>query len=103
MTTTVKINSSSIAKLKSAISSTDINAKKKLIAEVFVLAYGYEKVSKTTFEDWDIDEAIKIIEAQGVIVQEQLKLFFQKIDSDKKLLAHVISKNIEQLADDISK
>ena len=59
MTTTVKINSSSIAKLKSAISSTDINAKKKLIAEVFVLAYGYEKVSKTTFEDWDIDEAIK--------------------------------------------
>ena len=50
MTTTVKINSSSIAKLKSAISSTDINAKKKLIAEVFVLAYGYEKVSKTTFE-----------------------------------------------------
>lgn len=103
MTTTVKINSSSIAKLKSAISSTDINAKKKLIAGVFVLAYGYEKVSKTTFEDWDIDEAIKIIEAQGVIVQEQLKLFFQKIDSDKKLLAHVISKNIEQLADDISK
>ena len=103
MTTTVKINSSSIAKLKSAISSTDINAKKKLIAGVFVLAYGYEKVSKTTFEDWDIDEAIKIIEAQGVIVQEQLKLFFLKIDSDKKLLAHVISKNIEQLADDISK
>ncbi|QIS48364.1 hypothetical protein [Streptococcus thermophilus] len=103
MTTTVKINSSSIAKLKSAISSTDINAKKKLIAGVFVLAYGYEKVSKTTFEDWDIDEAIKIIEAQGVIVQEQLKLFFPKIDSDKKLLAHVISKNIEQLADDISK
>ena len=101
MTTTVKINSSSIAKLKSAISSTDINAKKKLIAEVFVLAYGYEKVSKTTFEDWDIDEAIKIIEAQGVIVLEQLKLFFPKID--KKLLAHVISKNIEQLADDISK
>ena len=103
MTTTVKINSSSIAKLKSAISSTDINAKKKLIAGVFVLAYGYEKVSKTTVEDWDIDEAIKIIEAQGVIVQEQLKLFFPKIDSDKKLLAHVISKNIEQLADDISK
>nr|WP_176452557.1 hypothetical protein [Streptococcus thermophilus] len=69
----------------------------------FLYYYGYEKVSKTTFEDWDIDEAIKIIEAQGVIVQEQLKLFFPKIDSDKKLLAHVISKNIEQLADDISK
>lgn len=103
MTTTVKINSSSIAKLKSAISSADINAKKKSIAEVFVLAYGYEKVSKTTFEDWDIDEAIKIIETQGVIVQEELKLFFPKIDSDKKLLAHVMSKNIEQLADDISK
>ena len=103
MTTTVKINSSSIAKLKSALSSTDIHASALPIAEVFVLAYGYEKVSKTTFEDWDIDEAIKIIEAQGVIVQEQLKLFFPKIDSDKKLLAHVISKNIEQLADDISK
>lgn len=100
---TVKIKSSNIAKLKSAIKSADINVKKTLIAEVLILAHGYDKVIHTSFENWDIDEAIQIIETRGVIVQEQLKLLFPNIDSDNKFLAHVINKNIEQLADDISK
>lgn len=101
--TIVKINSLSIKKLKSAISSTDINAKKEVIAEVFVLAYGYKKVEKTAFEDCDIDAAIKIIENQGVILQEELKSLFPRIATDKELQERLMNKTIEKLADEILK